>query len=330
MRLWDLCREYDTKYIDMPNRTLAKVINKEHPVFTIESARNALREIRGRMGERNRNKCHDKSRYIPLDKKLYVPCKFPTSLAEPRKNYSLPIKKGIVLFLFDAHIPYQDNNAIGLSFEYGYKYGVDLIVLAGDWLDFYQISRFNRDPEAMKVAEEINMLKEFFDIMKNNFPNAKIVFKEGNHEERYRQWWWANGKAAMGSIKSSELKDELELAERGIDYVDSYTLMTYKELTIGHGHEFFKGRSVPVNPARSLYLATGEITMAGHLHKGSEHTETSMNGKLITCWSSACLCGLWPKYSIVNKWGLGFVRMSIEEDGTWRIENKRIYKNKVF
>jgi predicted phosphodiesterase len=330
MRICEACKKAVTENPETPNRTLARAIVSEHPLFKLENVRDCIRRIRGKKGYDERQKRQDKSLFVPEGKTLWNPVKFPESLAEPRKNYVLPIKKGIVLFLFDAHIPYQDNNAINLAFEHGYKYGVDLIVLAGDWLDFYQISRFNRDPEAMKVAEEINMLKDFFDIMKKNFPNAKIVFKEGNHEERYRQWWWANGKAAMGSIKSSELKDELELAERGIDYVDSYTLMTYKELTIGHGHEFFKGRSVPVNPARSLYLATGEITMAGHLHKGSEHTETSMNGKLITCWSSACLCGLWPKYAIVNKWGLGFVRMPIEEDGTWRIENKRIYKNKVF
>lgn len=58
-------------------------------------------------------------------------------------------------------------------------------------------------------------------------------------------------------------------------------------------------------------IADIECTLAGHLHRSSIHRERSSKGKQIACWSTACLCGLWPDYAKINKWNQGGARIDL-------------------
>lgn len=66
----------------------------------------------------------------------------------------------------------------------------------------------------------------------------------------------------------------------------------------------------------------------GHLHKASSHEETTAAGKLIACWSSGCLCGLWPKYARVNKWTHSATWLSLDR-GQFSVEPWRILNGKI-
>jgi hypothetical protein len=63
----------------------------------------------------------------------------------------------------------------------------------------------------------------------------------------------------------------------------------------------------------------------GQGHVISEHTEPTLNGEIVTCWSTGCLSELPPRYARINKWSHGFVMVEVDSDGTFSVQNKRIY-----
>jgi hypothetical protein len=329
MKLWELCRAYLTVFPEEPHRTLAKRISTDHSTYKLEQVRRALREIRGRMGKHNRERHQNKEFHLPPEKRLYDPYNIPDTDATNKEDYKLNIRKGNWLWLFDGHFPFHDPDAINVALEYGDKRGLNGIGLGGDWLDFAQISKFCADPEARSPSEEIAILREFLVSLRKSFKRIPIIYEEGNHEQRWKIWWWTHGKL-LGNAESKKLEGELKLDELNIKWLPTERVVVYKELAIMHGHQLLKGASTPISPARTAYLKTNEITALGHLHKSSEYTFTTRRDKLVTCWSAGCLCNLHPDYAPVNQWNLGFQLLTVEDDKVWRIENKRIYKNKVF
>jgi hypothetical protein len=85
----------------------------------------------------------------------------------------------------------------------------------------------------------------------------------------------------------------------------------------------------PVNIARGLFLKAKVNALQGHNHQTSEHSERDLEGKLTTTFSSGCLSELHPAYMPINKWNWGMTLVDVEDDGSFEVYNKRIYKNKV-
>jgi predicted phosphodiesterase len=330
--LHDQVREFIKKNPDMPNRTIARVfVKKSNGVYGIEQVRATVRGIRGRIGEKNRNKYMDKSLYLPKEKVLWNPYDIPESHNDPFEAYDLPIKNGDGLILADIHFPYHDMNAINTALEYGSKRNIKFIILDGDILDFYQLSRFQKDPQKRNAHEEIDMAKQFFASLKKHFPKAMIIYKLGNHEDRWNKWWWQHARE-MGDIYSRDLAKELDLENMKIPIVGGNNIIRHKELNIAHGHEIVRGMGNQVSPARTVYLKAKEIIAVAHFHRESTNSLMTLNGKLITTWSIGCMCDLHPDWMPHNEWNHGFALLSIggDEHEPWRFENHRIYKGKVF
>jgi hypothetical protein len=55
-----------------------------------------------------------------------------------------------------------------------------------------------------------------------------------------------------------------------------------------------------------------------------------MLGKLITTWSTGCLCNLNPDYMVLNKWNHGFAFVEVGSNGDFTVKNHRIYKGRVW
>jgi hypothetical protein len=121
----------------------------------------------------------------------------------------------------------------------------------------------------------------------------------------------------------------LRFGERSINYIADKRIIKAGKLNILHGHEFSGGINIPVNPARTVYLKSHTSTIVGHWHQASEHSESHLNGDLVTCFSTACLAELHPEYRPINSWGHGFAHIRINEDGTFKCYNARIFEGKV-
>lgn len=327
----EIVTEYLEKFPDVPNKTLArKIYNENKLVFTsLDSARSKVRYIVGNQGEKSRkNNTHLNKKPAENCIKMNIgnPYHLPESFTEPWEPFDLPQNK-LYGLLSDIHIPYHDIKALTESINELKQLGIEALILNGDTLDFYQLSRFIKDPRKRRFHEELESARQLLESLKNVFPGP-LYWKMGNHEERYENWLKIKAPELL-DIQEFRLENLLRFGEYGITLVEDQRIIKAGKLNIAHGHEF--GRSVfsPVNPSRGYYNKSKTNTIAGHLHQTSEHTEKDLNNKMVSVWSVGCLCDLHPEYARVNKWNHGFAAIDLKEDGAFNVSNYRIYNGKI-
>lgn len=303
-----------------PSLTLAKKIYKENPESfkNVEAVRTLIRGYRGTIGAYMRKTMKTRVEYIPKE--------LPKSHAEDFTPYE--ISQSRVLIISDLHFPYQNNEAIEVAIKYGVEKDVNCVLINGDLFDFATISRHEKDWKFRPAKEEIEAVNQFFDYLKDRLPKARIVFKCGNHDERFDKWMYHKAPEFLG-IEEFTLAGYLRLAEKGIEYVTDKRPVKLGKLTVLHGHEL--NGSGGVNPARATFLKTIDNVLIGHCHRSSQHTEPTLGGDVIVTTSIGCLCGLYPMFARVNKWnhGFGYVDLDVKT-GNYKLENLKIIGGKVF
>ena len=315
-----LAQQYREKYgLEMPTLKLARIIYKDNPLLfpSLDSARSSLRGLEGKMKSSGYHKRYD----IPERPKN--PYNLPKSDETIYEPYELQAKR--LLILSDIHIPYHSIDAITCALDYAKNEKPDAILLNGDTLDFFGLSRFSKDPKKRSVAHELEAFREFMDILKKTF-NAKLYFKLGNHEERYEHFLWMKAGELEG-VDEFDLANIIKARAEGIEIIKDKRVMKAGGLNIIHGHEYF-GITSPVNIARGLYMKGKVSALQGHNHATSEHTETDMNGNITTTWSVGCLSELHPMYMPLNKWNHGFAIIDIDAKD-FEVRNKRIHNGKI-
>jgi hypothetical protein len=114
--------------------------------------------------------------------------------------------------------------------------------------------------------------------------------------------------------------------KHGIQLIGEKRIVMLGKLPVLHGHELPKGLATPVNPARGAFLRAIDCLMIGHQHRTSEHTETTLTGKMITCWSTGCLSHLHPDYAPINRWNHGAATVTVDDEGNFTVDNFRLLK----
>ena len=199
---------------------------------------------------------------------------------------------------------------------------VNTVILNGDILDFYQLSRFDKDPSKPKMQVELEQGRWFMKALRTAFPKARIYYKIGNHEERLEKWLRLKAPEWIG-MEEFELKMLLRFGENQIQLIDSTATIKAGNLNIIHGHEYLGGGTV--NPARNLYLKAKASTICGHFHRKSDFTTRDINNKIQGAWTTGCLCELYPEYMKGHSdWVHGFAIIKIEKDGNFSVDNKII------
>lgn len=317
-----------TKYCeenpDMMTRTLARLIYSQHPAMfkDLEHVRGIIRQRRGNKGKRSKATSfkHLHSEAEQRSKSYYLKPE-----VDPEIEVDFPRGLKSTLLISDIHLPYHDERALFTALGAGKKRGVDSIVINGDLLDFYQVSSFSRNPTRKSIKYELDMAAEFFDLLREMFPDQVIWYKLGNHEKRYENYLKAKCRELFAD-EYYKIEERLSLGQWGIKYVEDFQKINYGKLNIIHGHE--TGRSVfnPVNPARGLFLRTKCSTICGHNHQTSEHHENNLNGDSIACWSTGALCHLTPEYNPFGytKWNWGYALLEKDKKGSFEVDNKRI------
>jgi predicted phosphodiesterase len=231
-----------------------------------------------------------------------------------------------LLILSDVHLPYHDNAAITAIFDAIKPADIDGVLLNGDLLDFYGLSRFIRDPKKRSISGELQALAQFYSVLRVNYP-VKIYYKFGNHEERYDHFLWSKA-AEIADVDEFNLEEVIKRRMPGVEVIKDKRIIQFGSLNIIHGHEYASGIFQSVNVARGLFLKSKVSSLQGHAHQVSEHTETDMNGKITTTWSVGCLCDMHPDYAKLNKWSQGFAVAEREGDD-FQVKNYRIHKGKI-
>jgi predicted phosphodiesterase len=303
----------------MAHRIMSNDISKNH-FKNIEDARNIVRCYMGKLGQKNREKMASNQFYRD---KLNIPYGEKNEI----KHYKIPSKVKKILLLSDIHVPYHDEIALQTALEYGIEQEIDCIILNGDFIDFYAVSRWETDYRKRNFANEIMIARNILQVIRDVFPLAHIVYKIGNHDDRWSQFLLRN---ELKGIDDIELSGLLKFQELGITEVKSMATIWANKLAIIHGHEHKYGMIAPVNPAKGLFLRTKQSALMSHVHRVSEHTEKTHDGKLIGCWSTGCLSELTPEFMPYNNHNHGFALIELHDKEMFTVYNKKIINGKVY
>jgi len=303
----------------LSKKKLGEVLSKRHPdLFTPESARNMIRHVTGANGKSN----FKKSRIIKWNG---------FQLPEPEKNdYSkVIINEKRIGILSDIHFPYHDKKALNAAVMYLIEFMPDCIILNGDTIDMYHASNFERDPRNRDLKYEFDMVRSFLHQLVDLFPGTRIIYKAGNHDERYESKILQRVPEFI-NLGWMTLDTAIHWAQKyQIEIVKNKRIIKAGHLNILHGHEFSKGFIAPVNVSRGFYLKAKTNVIAGHHHRISNHVETDINGKTVGAWSTGCLCEMNPKYMPINSWQHGFATVIVNSDGEFKVNNIHIINGEI-
>lgn len=309
-----------------PKAKLARIIYKDDPLSFVsaENVRLTIQRITGKAGEGSKASVMDKSLF-ETEERPKNPYGLPESDAESYDPYNLVAKR--TLILNDLHFPFHEHKPITAALDYAKGREFDAILLNGDVMDFHGLSRFEKDPKKKRFHEELNVFREFMEILDREFPKAKKYYKLGNHCERYEHFLWMKAKELDG-VEEFKFENILQARAKGITVISDKRIILFNDFAVMHGHEFAGSGYSPINPARSLFNRAVRDAAQGHNHQSSETIKVALGGKEIITYSMGCLCGLNPRWLPNNNWNWGFGDMECDISGTeYVFQNKRISKN---
>ena len=206
-----------------------------------------------------------------------------------------------VLFATDAHVPFQDKWAVELALKIGEDYDPDLRVAGSDGLDFYTLSRFDKDPSRGKritLQDEIYQWQVMEQVWNDACPRAKARYLLGNYEIRLRRYIW-NKAPEISSLDGLRFENTLALDALGIAYEDFSIETNNQEIDIGclvikHGTYARKhsGWSVKAELENEFYAMN---ILAGHSHRAAQYFVTTRRG-MVKGVEGFCLCDMHPPY----------------------------------
>lgn len=223
----------------------------------------------------------------------------------------------------DVHLPYHDKRTIQKWVEDCQRMNSRTLLLNGDILDFYQLSDYAKDPSKPRMREEIQKGRQFLEYLRATFPAARIVYKEGNHDERLKRYLASRAPETF-DLEDFRLQYLLRADNYGVEWVEDKRLVMVGKLPVIHGHEYRGGGGVM--PARWLYLRTGESAMMGHLHQPTFYSFRTMTGKEVGMWSVGCACHLSPLYAPLNQWGHGWAVIEVSGE-SFHVHNRRLLRD---
>lgn len=320
--------EIDQRFPKTGNSPLADILFTENPILykDKEEARYYIRQVRGATGKKLR-------KYVDEVKHFPNGYHNPYDLPKQEHNFfepliiktTKPVKIGVMA---DLHLPYQDTKAIEITLQSFKDNGVSIIILNGDILDCYSESDFVKDPNKRNLKTEVAIAKNFLSALRREFPKARIIYKEGNHEYRHKAYLARKAPEIFG-FEETKLQNLLGLAAFDIEWIDGKRLIEVGKLTVVHGHEFGKAMFAPVSPARTFYVKAKKSVLGCHVHQVTSYSAKTIVGEQHVAYSVGCLCDLNPEYMPLNEWSLGFAEIDLFPDDTFIVHNKKIVNEKI-
>lgn len=253
-----------------------------------------------------------------------------------RDDVVCELRPGKIGIISDAHWPFHDlrkdsnGNFYGsylTSIENLRDYGIDTLVLNGDMMDLFHLSKHEKLEAKRNWKWELDVSRAMLKHLREFFGDkVRIVYREGNHEERFKRYIADKAKELEDAVNLTEM---LGLDALRIEWVSDRAKMTAGGLYIDHGHEYFGGGGL-VNPARNFFLKTFDNILVGHVHKKSEAIiRRPLDGSYMQAHSIGCLCDLNPRYAPRNQWTHGFALVELDKHGEFTLHNRIIMNGKV-
>jgi predicted phosphodiesterase len=235
-------------------------------------------------------------------------------------DLEMTLKDGKVLVCSDVHIPFQDDDAVSAFIAYSKKSKPDMIVLNGDILDMFMLSRFTKG-EGRNPYEEIQMCRRFLELIRDNNPDAQIIYVIGNHETRLERYVLT---------KAPELASLIEDVF-SILKVSDYKVRGCASLTVNDNFVFKHGTLLGSKSGLSAIKEMENSYMSGatgHTHRLCKYIARKAGRKFI--WvETGGLMSMNPEYMVNPNWQQGFAEVvfkngKLHKVDTFEIENGEI------
>lgn len=209
--------------------------------------------------------------------------------------------RGIVFS--DIHAPFHDRNAIALAAKVAKWWQPDVAIYNGDDLDFYQLSRFDKNPaRTWRTQDEIDIwhIECVAPINAALGHRCRKIKLPGNHEDRLRRKLWAN--PDLFGLRSLELPELLQLAQYGIEYAELRVRLG-NVLEVSHGTRVARWAGYTARSEQELRRFAID-TITGHVHRAGRFT-TRVGNRHSTGYEAPCMCSLDPEYMTDPDWAQG-------------------------
>ena len=239
----------------------------------------------------------------------------------------IPYKKERVLAMADLHIPYQHELSIDTMLDFAQKYNPTIIVILGDLIDFFKISRFTeaKMPGKKSVKQEMICAKKFLDKIRALFPDAKIIYYQGNHELRLERFILKNASEIYELIENL-IPITLDLPGLGIEY--KTRPFAIGKLWYLHGHEKPAGGN-PEWVTNVIFKYVLDHFICGHYHRDQKNSYKRIDGTVFVGMSLGYLAQE-MEYAILNKWSRSFATIDYNEKGFFKMQGYKIINGEIY
>jgi predicted phosphodiesterase len=226
--------------------------------------------------------------------------------------------------LSDIHVPFHSMSAITTAIKHLREIKIDCLILNGDIMDFYSISRHEKEKDLRDFGKEIEMGRNFLQKIRDLFPIIPIYYKMGNHENRWQKY--LNDQAEeFAQLHEMQFEQFFRLDKLGMIYIPDWQGIELSDLLVLHGHEIMAGG---MNPSQSTFNKTFCNTIIGHVHRTTSTIKKNGFKQFYNTYSTGCLTQLSPKYYPFAQHNNGFAVVRIEE-GKSKVQNIVIKDGKI-
>lgn len=207
------------------------------------------------------------------------------------------IDNGLVAIASDFHYPFQDDKAVETFLTFIKIKQPRAIVLNGDLLDFYRLSRFSKG-EGRNPKEEIDMVKDLLKKIKEYCPESSIYYPIGNHETRLEKYVYDKAPEIASIVNN--FYEILDCKSLGI--LGCHKVIFNNSFVCKHG-SFVAQKSgmTAIKEIEKAYMSGA----SGHVHRLSKYITRKSEKKLV--WlETGCMCSLNPEYMLEPDWQQGF------------------------
>lgn len=224
----------------------------------------------------------------------------------PESNYQVRHDPALrrVLFIPDTHIPFNDKRATNLMMKAAANFQPDVVVIMGDFADFYAVSSHDKDPKRKdRLADELILVNKELDRIDSLGASTKIYI-EGNHEDRLRRY---NQKMAPALVEFQPTTQSLlHLDERGYDFIPYMSHTRLGKLYLTHD----SGRSGKYSTQQTLDDYAHSVATA-HAHRMQMVVENDATGRALVGLQFGWLgdrskVGYMKDIKSMRDWALGF------------------------
>lgn len=190
----------------------------------------------------------------------------------------------------DMHIPFQDDETLRNMFDCIVNHQPKNLVLVGDTLDCYSISRFSKRPDRMRnLQDEIDIFYKKMRELKKYLPNTTISFIGGNHEARLSKLVLDN--PGLFGLKAIAPEKLFRLTELGIPYYQ--TKLDINKFLFYHGDTVRKSAGYSAKAEYEDHRMNDGLS--GHTHRASSYFSTYAQ-QVGQWYENGCACLLEPDY----------------------------------